>query len=160
MILGMTAFTAIHVLLSLIGILSGLVVLRGLCTANRMDGWTLIFLATTLATSVTGFFFPFHGITPAIIVGILSVLILAITIVARYSAHLTGAWRWIYVVGAVVAQYFNSFVLVAQAFLKIPALHALAPTGSEPPFAVAQGIVLLFYVITGVIAVKRFRPAV
>jgi hypothetical protein len=160
MILGMTTFTAVHVLLSLIGILSGLIVLRGLCTARRMDGWTLIFLATTLATSVTGFFFPFHGITPGIILGILSVVILAITIVARYSVHMTGAWRWIYVVGAVAAQYLNSFVLVVQSFLKIPALHALAPTGSEPPFAVAQGIVLLFYVITGVIAVKRFRPAV
>jgi hypothetical protein len=157
MILGMTPFTAFHVLLSLIGILSGLIVLRGLCSANRMDGWTLIFLVTTLATSVTGFFFPFHGVTPAIAVGILSVLILVVTIVARYSLHMAGPWRWIYVVGAIAAQYFNSFVLVAQSFQKIPVLHPLAPTGSEPPFAIAQGIVLLFYVITGVIAVRRFR---
>ena len=159
MMLGMTTFTAVHVLLSLIGILSGLIVLRGLCTAKRMDGWTLIFLATTLATSVTGFFFPFHGFTPAIAVGILSVVILAITIVARYSLHMAGPWRWIYVVGTIAAQYFNSFVLVAQSFQKIPVLRGLAPTGSEPPFAVAQAIVLLFYVVTGVIAVKRFRIA-
>ena len=153
----MTTFTAIHVLLSLIGILSGLVVLFGLITANAMSGWTLLFLVTTLATSVTGFFFPYHGFTPAIGVGILSVFILAAAIDARYGLDLRGAWRWIYVVCAVIALYFNSFVLVVQAFLKVPALHALAPTGSERPFAVAQALVLAFYLVTGVLAIKGFR---
>ena len=127
MVLGMTTFTAIHVLLSLIGILSGLVALFGLIAANAMSSWTLLFLVTTLATSVTGFFFPFHGFTPALGVGILSVFILIVAITARYRFHLRGAWRWIYVVGAVTALYFNSFVLVVQAFLKIPGLHVLAP---------------------------------
>jgi hypothetical protein len=158
MILGMMPFTAIHVLLSLIGIAAGLVVLFGLLTANAMSGWTLLFLATTLATSLTGFFFPIHGFTPALAVGGLSLLILAATIAARYRFHLTGAWRGIYVVGVVSALYFNSFVLVVQAFLKIPALHTLAPSGSEAPFVLAQGIVLAFYLITGVLAVRGFHP--
>ena len=159
MILGLTTFTAVHVLLSLIGILSGLVVLFGLLTANPMNGWTLLFLATTLATSVTGFFFPIHGFTPALGVGILSVFILAVTIAARYGFDLAGAWRWIYVVGAVAALYFNSFVLVVQSFLKIPVLHTLASNGSEPAFTLMQGIVLVFYLVTGSLAVKRFHPA-
>jgi hypothetical protein len=158
MILGMTAFTAVHVLISLIGIASGLVVLSGLRTANPMNRWTLLFLATTLATSLTGFFFSFHGITPALGVGVLSMFILAATIAARYVFHLAGAWRWIYVVGAVAALYFNSFVLVVQLFLKIPVLHTLAPTGSEPAFALAQ-VVLMFYFITGFLAIKGFHPA-
>ena len=103
MILGMTFFTAVHVLLSLIGILSGLVVLVGLCTANPMNAWTLLFLISTLATSVTGFFFPFHGFTPALGLGIVSTVILATAISARYRFHLAGAWRWVFVVGAVAA---------------------------------------------------------
>ena len=157
MILGMTLFTAVHVLLSLIGILTGLVVLYGLCTANPMNAWTLLFLVSTLATSVTGFFFPFHGFTPAIGVGIVSTVILVVAISARYRFHLAGAWRWIFVVGAVTALYLNSFVLVVQAFLKIPVLHALAPTGSEPAFKLTQGVALLFYLVTGFLAVKGFR---
>ena len=160
MIFGMNTFTAFHVLLSLIGIASGLVVLTGLLTANLMKGWTLLFLVTTLATTLTGFLFPFGGFTPALGVGVLSTLILVVTLAARYRFHLTGAWRWIYVVGAVLAQYLNSFVLVVQSFLKIPALHALAPAGTEPPFAAAQGVVLLFYLVTGFLAVKRFHPTV
>lgn len=158
MILGMTTFTAVHVLLSLIGIVSGLVVLFGLLTANLMNGWTVLFLATTFATSVTGFFFPIHGFTPALGVGILSMFILAVTIAVRYGFGLTGAWRWVYVVGVVAALYLNSFVLVVQSFLKIPVLHTLAPSGSEPAFTVTQGIVLVFYVVTGFLGVKRFRP--
>jgi hypothetical protein len=153
-------FTAVHVLISLIGIVSGLVVLSGLLGSKMMNGWTACFLATTIATSVTGFFFPFHGFTPAIGVGILSTLILIITLVARYSKHLAGAWRWIYVIGAITALYFNSFVLVVQSFLKIPALHVLAPQGTEPPFAIAQGIVLISYLVLGYMAVKRFRPII
>jgi hypothetical protein len=159
MVLGMTTFTAIHVLLSLIGIVSGLVVLFGLIVVNTMSNWTLVFLVTTLATSVTGFFFPFHGFTPALGVGILSVFILIAAIAARYRFHLTNTWRWVYVIGAVTALYFNSFVLVVQAFLKIPTLHVLAPTGSERPFALAQAFVLVFYLVTGALAVRGCHQA-
>jgi hypothetical protein len=154
----MDTFTLVHVVLSLIGILSGLVVLYGLLTANRMNGWTMLFLVTTVATSVTGFGFPFHGVTPAIILGILSLIVLLAAIVALYIFHLAGSWRWIYVVGSVVALYFNVFVLVVQLFLKIPALHALAPKGSEPPFAIAEGIVLLLFIVAGILSVRRFHP--
>ena len=134
----MDTYTLVHVILSLIGIVSGLIVLFGLLRSDPMNGWTLLFLVTTVATSVTGFGFPFHGVTPAIIVGILSLIVLALAIAARYTFHLAGAWRWIYVVCTVVALYFNCFVLVVQSFLHIPALHVLAPHGSEPPFAIAQ----------------------
>ncbi len=160
MIFGMTTFTFIHVLISLIGIVSGFVMLRGLLTSHRMDGWTLLFLVTTVATSATGFGFPFNGFTPAIGVGILSLVILAITIAARYGFHLAGGWRRVYVIGAVASLYFNTFVLVVQLFQKVPALHALAPKGSEPPFAIAQGVVLLFFIVTGTLSVKRFKPAI
>ena len=156
----MTTFTAIHVLLSLFGIISGLLVLFGLITARTMRRPTLIFLGTTFATSITGFFFPFHGFTPALGVGIVSVVILIAVIAARYLFRLTGAWRWVYVTGAIAALYFNSFVLVVQAFLKIPRLHVLAPTGSEPPFALAQALVLAFYLVAGALAMKGFRRAV
>ena len=154
----MDTYTLVHVILSLIGIASGLVVLYGLVTANPMNGWTLLFLVTTAATSLTGFGFPFHGVTPALILGILSLIALTAAIAARYACHLAGSSRWIYVVGAVVALYFNVFVLVVQSFLKIPALHVLAPNGSEPPFAIAQGVVLVLFVIAGFLAVKRFSP--
>ncbi len=120
-------FTIVHVLITLVAILSGLVILNGLLKADRMPAWTAIFLTFTVATSVTGFFFPFHGVTPAIILGVLSLLVLAPTIAGRYLFHLTGPWRWIYAAGAVIALYFNVFVLVVQSFLKVPALHALAP---------------------------------
>jgi hypothetical protein len=156
----MDTFTLVHVALSLIGILSGLIVLYGLFISNRMNGWTLLFLITTAATSATGFGFPFHSFTPAIGVGIISLIVLTLAIAARYVFHLADAWRWIYVVGSVVALYFNVCVLVVQSFLKVPALHALAPKGSEPPFAVAQGIVLVLFIIIGILSVKRFHPAV
>ncbi len=153
-------YTLVHVILSLIGIVSGLIVLFGLLRSDPMNGWTLLFLVTTVATSVTGFGFPFHGVTPAIIVGVLSLIVLALAIAARYTFHLAGAWRWIFVVCAVVALYFNCFVLVVQSFLHIPALHVLAPHGSEPPFAIVQGIVLLLFLWGGILAVKRFHPVV
>lgn len=159
MIFGLTLYTFVHVLISLVAILSGLVVLSGLLNANRMEGWTMIFLATTVATSLTGFGFPIHGPTPALILGILSMTVLALAIAGRYLFGLAGASRWIYVAASVVALYFNVFVLVVQAFLKIPPLHALAPNGSEPPFAVAQGVALLFFIVTGYLAVQRFHPA-
>jgi len=154
----MDTFTRVHVVISLIGILSGLIVLYGMLTANRMNGWTMLFLVTTVATSVTGFGFPFHGVTPAIILGVLSLIVLTAAIAARYVFHLAGSGRWIYVVGSVVALYFNVFVLVVQSFLKIPALHTLAPKGSEPPFAIAQGIVLVLFVVAAILSVKRFHP--
>jgi hypothetical protein len=156
--LSLSAFTSLHVVISLVGIVTGLIVLYGLLKSSRMDGWTFIFLLTTVLTSVTGFLFPFNGFTPAIGFGILSMIVLVAAIAARYAFHLAGAWRWVYVVGAVIALYLNCFVLVVQSFLKVPALNALAPTGSEPPFAITQGLVLVFFLITGFLAVRRFRP--
>lgn len=159
-IFGTTGFTLFHTVLSLIAIVAGLVVLRGLIRNNPLNGWTLVFVVTTVATTLTGFLFPFRGFTPAIGTGIVSTLVLAATIPARYAFHLAGPWRWIYVVGAVVSLYLNCFVLVVQSFLKVPALHALAPQGTEPPFAIAQAIVLVLFVIAGYLAVRRFRPGV
>ncbi len=157
MILGMTTLLFVHVLLSLIGIGSGLVVLFGLLTAKRLDGWTAVFLTTTLATSVTGFFFPFHAFTPAIGVGIVSVLVLGLAIHARYVFHLAGAWRGIYAITAVISLYLNVFVLVVQLFQKVPSLRALAPTQSEPPFLVTQLIVLVLFVALGRAGASKFR---
>ncbi len=158
MIFGMTPFTAFHVILSLIGIVSGLIVLAGLLAADRKDGWTLVFLITTIGTSVTGFLFPYAGFTPAIGVGIISMIFLIAAVVALYVYRLAGAWRWIYVVSAIVSLYLNVFVLVAQSFQKIPALNALAPTGSEPPFAIAEGTVLVLFMIAGFLSLRRFHP--
>src|SRR4030095_12929177 len=135
-----------HVLISLIGILSGLVVMVGLLSGKRLNGWTALFLLSTVLTSVTGFLFPFHGFTPGIGLGIISLVILAIAIFARYPRNLVHAWRWIYVVTAMLALYLNVFVLVAQLFQKVPALKALAPTQSEQPFLVTQLIVLVAFV--------------
>jgi hypothetical protein len=146
------------VLISLAGIFTGLIVLFGMLGDSRLDGWTKCFLITTVLTSVTGFFFPFHGFTPAIVLGIMSLIVLAIAIFARYSRHLGGHWRWIYVVAAVIALYFNVFVLVVQAFEKIPALHVLAPTQTEQPFKFTQLVVLVIFVLLGLLAVIRFRP--
>jgi hypothetical protein len=159
MILGMTTatFTLFHVLLSLVGIGSGFVVLFGWVARKRLEGWTVLFLATTVATSVTGFGFPFDHLLPSHIVGIISLVVLAVAIAARYAFHLAGAWRPVYVVGAVIALYLNSFVGVVQAFLKVPALRALAPTQGEPPFAIAQGAVLLLFIVLGTLAALRFR---
>lgn len=154
----MQIYTIIHVLISLIGIFTGLIVLFGMLANKRLDGWTRWFLITTVLTSVTGFFFPFHGFTPAIGVGIISLVMLAIAIFARYSRQMAGVWRWIYIITAVIALYFNVFVLVVQAFLKIPSLHALAPTQTEQPFKATQLVVLAFFVLLGVIALVRFQP--
>jgi hypothetical protein len=151
-------YTVIHVLISLIGILTGLVVLFGMFADHRLDGWTKWFLITTVLTGVTGFFFPFHGFTPAIGVGIISLIVLSIAIIARYSRHLAGRWRWIYVVTAMIALYLNVFVLLVQSFEKIPALQALAPTQTEPPFKLTQLNVLLLSVVLAHVAVIRFRP--
>ena len=159
MILGMTTstFTLVHVLISLAGIGSGLIVVYGLLTAKRLDGWTAIFLATTILTSLTGFLFPVEHILPSHIVGIISLVVLAVALVARYARHMERSWRWIYVVCAVLALYLNVFVAVVQSFMKIPAVHALAPTQKEPPFLIAQLAVMAIFVVIGIFAVKKFR---
>jgi hypothetical protein len=153
----MSPFTVFHVVISLIGIVSGLVVLFGMISGKRLDLWTGLFLLTTVATSVTGFFFPYHGFTPAIGVGILSLVLLALAIMARYRRHLARGWRKTYVITSVIALYFNVFVLIAQLFEKVPSLHALAPKGSEPPFLVTQVIVMVIFIALGIAAVKGFR---
>src|SRR5438132_1477251 len=136
-------YTIIHTLISLVAIFTGIVVVLGMLAGNRVDGWTKWFLITALATTVTGFFFPFHGMTPAIKLGIISSVVLVVTIYARYAKHLAGAWRWIYAVGAVLTLYFNVFVGIVQSFEKIPALNAMAPTQTEQPFQLTQLSVLV-----------------
>jgi hypothetical protein len=153
---GLAAFTLFHVALSLVGIFSGFVVLFALFYARQPTGWTATFLVTTAATSVTGFLFPFHKFLPSHAVGIVSLLVLAVTIPALYFFHLAGRWRRTYAVGSVIALYLNVFVLIAQFFMKIPALRALAPTQSEPPFFVTQVVVMLIFVVFGTLAAKRF----
>ena len=159
---GLQIFTIVHVLISLAAIGSGFVVLFGLLTGKRLDGWTAFFLATTVATSVTGFGFPIHGFTPGLGLGIISLLVLAVAIYARYARHLAGVWRRVYVVGAVAALYFNVFVLIVQSFQKVPALKAMAPTQTELPFALAQVIALVTFIALGSVAAIRFReqPAI
>ena len=159
MILGMTtsAFTLLHVVISLIGIGSGLVVMYGLLTAKRLEGMTAIFLVSTAATSVTGFFFPIDHVTPGLIVGGLSLAVLALATMARYGFHLNGTWRSIYVVSTAIALYLNVFVLVVQSFEKVPALTALAPTQKEAPFLVAQLVVLVSFAVLTIAGVKRFH---
>jgi hypothetical protein len=160
MILGMTTatYTLLHVVISLIGIGSGLVVVFGMLGGKRLNGWTALFLVTMVATSVSGFGFPFDHLLPSHKVGIISLVLLAIAIPARYGLHLAGAWRWIYVITAVMALYLNVFVLVVQLFEKVPALKALAPTQSEPPFLAAQILVLVVFAVLCILAVKRFHP--
>ena len=153
----MQTFTLIHVLISLAGILSGFVFLFGLLTGQEFSRWTAIFLATTAATSVTGFFFPFHGITPAIVVGIISLVVLVLAIYARYGRQLAGAWRKTYVVTAVLALYFNVFVLVVQSFQKIQFLKNIAPTQNDPPFKLTQLVMLVVFIVLGILAAMRFR---
>jgi len=159
MILGMTTatYTLVHVILSLVGIASGFVVLYGLLTAKRLDGWTGLFLATTVATSATGFGFPFDHLLPSHKVGILSLTVLVVTILARYVFRLAGAWGRVYVIGVAIALYLNVFVAVVQAFEKVPALKVMAPTQSEPPFLLAQLVVLVLFIGLAVVAARKFR---
>jgi len=157
MSLGLEIFTIFHVVLSLIGILAGFVVVYGLLTANRLDGWTKVFLWTTVLTSVTGYLFPFHKLLPSHIVGAISLAILALCIYSRYGRKLAGGWNRTYAITAVIALYLNVFVLVAQLFQKVPALRALAPTQSERPFLITQTVVLLAFVVIGMLAATRFR---
>ena len=161
MVLGMSlsTFTLVHVLISLVGIASGLIVVFGFLAGKRLDGLNALFLLTTVLTSVSGFGFPFEHLLPSHKVGILSLIILAVAIPARYLFHMEGSWRWIYVVTSTTALYFNVFVLVVQLFEKVPALKALAPTQKEPPFLVAQLAVLLIFVVLNIFGAKRFHVA-
>ncbi|MDB5332962.1 MAG: hypothetical protein JWP03_4113 [Phycisphaerales bacterium] len=154
----LTAFTFLHVVISLVGIVSGFVVVYGMLQGKRLEGWTLLFLTTTVATSVTGFFFPVHHFMPSHAVGILSLIALAIACFALYRRHLAGHWRAAYVITSVMALYFNFFVLIAQSFAKVPALHAAAPTQSEPPFAATQLAALIAFIVLAVTATIRFHP--
>ena len=156
--LSLAQFTILHVAISLVAIASGLAVLFGWMGGKDRENLTRWFLATTVATSVTGFMFPFHAVTPGIIVGAISMVVLTLAIVARYGFQLAGVWRRTYVVTASVALYFNVFVLVAQSFQKIPALNALAPTQSEAPFVIAQLLVVIVFAALGWMAV-RATPA-
>jgi hypothetical protein len=162
MILGMSlsTFTTVHVIISLIAIVSGIIVMFGLLGSNRMPGMTAIFLLFTILTSVTGFLFPFEKLLPSHMIGILSLVLLAIACIALYVMNLSGPWRSVYILTAMTSLYLNVFVLIIQAFLKVGPLHALAPSvpPSEPPFAIIQGIVLVFFVIVIIGAVRRFRP--
>ena len=162
MILGMSlaTFVLVHVVISLIAIVAGIIVMFGMLGSKRMPGLTAIFLLFTILTSATGFLFPFEKLLPSHMIGILSLVLLAIACIALYGMKLSGAWRWIYVVTALLALYFNVFVLVIQSFLKIPALTAVAPGNppSGPVFAVVQGVVLVFFVLMIIGAWRRIRP--
>ena len=164
MVLGMSLanFTMVHVIISLIGIVSGIIVMFGMLGSNKMPGLTAIFLLFTILTSATGFLFPFEKLLPSHTVGILSLVLLVIACIALYAMRLSGAWRWIYAVTALLSLYFNVFVLVIQSFLKVPALAAVAPGNppSGPVFGVVQGIVLVFFILMIIGAIRRFRPAV
>ena len=167
MILGISTelFTTIHVIISLIAIVSGIIVVIGMLGSQRMPGLTAVFLLTTILTSVTGFFFPIHGFTPALGVGIVSLILLLLAVVALYGKHLAGAWRWIYVVTAVTALWFNVFVLIVQSFEKLSVLNAKAPQVGPPfsdpantNFAIAQAAALVILLVLGLIALFKFRP--
>jgi len=159
MILGMSlaVFTQFHVALSIFGIGAGFVVVVGMMASRRMPLLTALFLITTAATSITGFMYPYHGVTPGIVFGILSMVVLLIATIARYGGHLAGGWRGTWVITAVIAQFLNFFVLIVQSFEKVPALHALAPTGKEMPLKVAQLAALVVFVVLGVVAYRKFK---
>lgn len=167
MIVGLSVqtFTTLHVIISLIAIAAGIVVMFGMLGSHRMPGWTAIFLLMTILTSVTGFMFPIHGFTPALGGGVISIVLLAVALLALYGRKLAGAWRWIYVVTAVAALWFNVFVLIVQSFEKVALLNPLAPQVGPPfagatntQFAIAQGVALVLFVAIGIIAAFKFRP--
>jgi hypothetical protein len=151
------AFTVFHVAISLAAIASGFIILFGMIANRRLEGWTAFFLATTVLTSVTGFGFPINGMTPGIVFGIISLVVLAAVIYARYPRQLAGNWRRVYVIGAVFAFYLNYVVLIVQSFQKVTALHALAPNQNEPPFLAVQVLSMVAFIVLGTLAVKRFR---
>lgn len=160
MILGMSLarFTQVHVAISLVGIAAGFLVIFGMMAGKRMPMMTALFLLTTVLTSVTGFMFPYHGVTPGIVIGILSLLLLLVAIIARYGGHLNGGWRGFWVISAILAQYFNFFVLIVQSFEKVPSLHALAPTQKEMPFKLVQLVTLVVFIVLAVVSYRKFHP--
>jgi len=160
MVFGMSlaTFTQVHVALSLIGIAAGFLVIFGMIGSKRWPLMTALFLITTVLTSVTGFMFPYHKVTPGIVIGILSLVVLLVAIIARYGGHLAGAWRGTWVVTVVLAQFFNFFVLIVQSFEKVPALHALAPTGKEMPFKLTELVTLVVFIVLAVLTTRKFRP--
>ena len=160
MIPGMPIAVFIHTLLSLVGLVAGVVVLTGLFGSRRRDGWTAIFLLTLFATSASGFILPASRFLPSHGIGILSLAVLLVAVVARYRFRLAGAARWLYAVAAVLTLYLDVFVAVAQAFAKIPALKRLAPPGSQAPFAIAELAVMALFVVLAVLAARKFRPAI
>lgn len=161
MILGLNLaqFTFLHVSLSLVGIGAGIFILYGLLTSRRLRILTALFLVSTIATSLTGFLFPFKGITPGIMLGVLSMIALVLAIAALYVKKLAGPWRGTYVVSMLVAYYFNFFVLIAQSFDKVPALHHIAPTQASPGFGFTQSAVLVVFILLTIRAFKKFHPA-
>lgn len=161
MILGMSVstFTLLHVAISLIGIASGFIAAYGMLRNQKLEGWTALFLVTPILTSITGFMFPFTSFDPARVIGALSLAVLVVAVLARYVFRLAGPWRWVYVVTALLALYFNTFVGVVQAFQKLSFLEPLAPTPSEPPFLIAQVVVMVIFIIVSVVAARMFRPA-
>ena len=161
MIWGMTTptFTGLHVALSLVGIASGVIVMIGLLRGRSLEGWTVVFLLSLLATSVTGFAFPVEHLLASHKVGAMSLVVLVVAALALYAFRLRGAWRFIYVVAAAAALYLDVLVAVVQAFEKVPALHALAPQQTEPPFVVTQLVILALFILLTVFAVRRFRRA-
>jgi hypothetical protein len=161
MILGMSpqAFTVFHLILSMIGIAFGFIVAGGILASNRLSGWTALFLLTTILTSATGFLFPFTKLLPSHIVAIISIVLLVIASYALYAKDLGGIWRAVYIVTAMLALWFNVFVLIAQSFQKVALLNVYAPTGAEPPFAITQSVVLMFFIFAIIAGIRRFRPS-
>ena len=158
-VISIPVFAVLHVIISLAAIVSGIVVVVGMIGSHRLPAWTALFLTLTVLTSATGFLFPIKSFTPALGTGIISIIVLLIALVALYGRHLVRRWRWIYVATAVLALWFNVFVLIVQAFLKVPSLHALAPNGNEPAFLATQAAVLVVFILLGAAAAVRFRPA-
>ncbi|MGD9836456.1 MAG: hypothetical protein AB7F72_00930 [Afipia sp.] len=152
-------FTVFHLIISMIAIGLGFVVAGGILSSNRLPRWTLWFLILTILTSATGFLFPFTKLLPSHIVAIISLVLLAIAVYALYGKGLSGIWRTVYVVTAMLALWFNVFVLIAQSFQKVALLNVYAPTGAEPPFAITQGIVLVFFIFLIVLGIRRFKTA-
>ena len=155
---GLLAFTLFHTALSLIQLVAGIIVVFALMGSRDGGSWMPVYLVSGIATSVTGFMFPVNSFLPSHAFGILSLVLFAVILVARYRFHLAGAWRWIFAASLVMTVYLDAFVAVVQAFLKIPSLHALAPNGSEPPFAITQGILLVLFVAFGIIASRSYHP--
>jgi hypothetical protein len=159
-VIDLSTYTMIHVVISLIAIVTGLIVAFGMIGSNPMIGWTALFLLTTILTSLTGFGFPFGGkVLPSHVVGAISLAVLLLAVLGYYMFRLAGAWRWIYVVTALLALWANVFVLIVQAFQKIDVLVKLAPTQSEPPFQIAQGAALVLFIVLGILALRKFHPA-